>query len=59
MTGRALPTLKADAPLETEWRPDLLQGVVVIKGAGRRRLAVGRDSELRPQQPQRPLGGVD
>ena len=31
MTGRALPTLKADAPLETEWRPELLQGVVVIK----------------------------
>ena len=31
MQGRTLPTLKADAPLETEWRPELLDGVVVIK----------------------------
>jgi len=31
MEGRALPTLKSDAPLTTEWRPELLQGVVVIK----------------------------
>jgi uncharacterized protein len=31
MEGRALPTLKSDAPLTTEWRPELLQGVVVVK----------------------------
>ena len=31
MEGLALPTLKSDAPLTTEWRPELLQGVVVVK----------------------------
>jgi DUF1680 family protein len=31
MEGRALPTLKADSPLTTQWRPDLLKGVLVIK----------------------------
>lgn len=31
MEGRALPTLKANSPLTTDWRPDLLKGVVVIK----------------------------
>ena len=31
MAGGALPTLKADSSLSTEWRPDLLEGVVVIK----------------------------
>jgi uncharacterized protein len=31
MSGRALPALKAGSPLTTEWRPDLLKGVVVIK----------------------------
>ena len=32
MAGGALPTLKSDTPLSTEWRPDLLEGVVVLKG---------------------------
>jgi uncharacterized protein len=31
MEGRTLPTLKADSPLTTEWRGELLKGVVVIK----------------------------
>ena len=30
-SGPRLPTLKADSPLTTEWKPDLLQGVLVIK----------------------------
>jgi DUF1680 family protein len=33
MTG-GVPTLKADSSLTTEWRPDLLQGVLVIKAEG-------------------------
>ncbi len=31
MEGQGLPTLKVDSPLTTEWRGDLLQGVMVIK----------------------------
>ncbi len=31
MDGQNLPTLKANSPLTTEWKPELLQGVVVIK----------------------------
>jgi uncharacterized protein len=31
MDGRELPTLKANSPLTTEWQPDFLQGVLVIK----------------------------
>jgi DUF1680 family protein len=31
MEGRSLPVLKSDSPLTTEWKPDLLQGVLVIK----------------------------
>jgi uncharacterized protein len=31
MDAYTLPTLKSDSTLTTEWRPDLLQGVVVIK----------------------------
>ena len=30
MDRQTLPVLKSDSPLTTEWRPDLLQGVVVI-----------------------------
>ena len=40
--------LKPDAPLTTEWRPDLLGGVVVIKGQVRRRLADDGDSRTSP-----------
>jgi uncharacterized protein len=31
MDGRELPLLKNNSPLTTEWRPDLLRGVMVIK----------------------------
>ncbi len=31
MYGQNLPTLKADSPLKTEWQPNFLQGVVVIR----------------------------
>jgi hypothetical protein len=32
MDGRTLPTLKASSPLVAEWKPELLQGVMTVKG---------------------------
>ncbi len=34
MGPRNLPTMKADAALTTQWKPDLLQGVVVVNAEG-------------------------
>ena len=47
--------LSPTAPLTTEWKPDLLDGVVVIKHHGQGRFAIDRHSELRPAQPRRTL----
>ena len=44
--------LGASAPLTTEWKGDLLGGVMVIKGAFRGRDAARGDSELRSVQPR-------
>ena len=51
--------LPPDAPLTTEWKPDLLGGVVVIHGKFAGGKPLDGHSLLRPRQSRRPIRGVD
>ena len=51
--------LPPDAPLTTEWRPDLLGGVTVIRGKFADGKPVVGDSLLRPGKSRRPVRGLD